>query len=556
MAITNLFKLYDVGSYSRLSKEDIEVARSSRDESISISNQKTLIRDYLKDKTDLKLVREYADDGVSGSSFSRPEFDKMMEDIEAGRINCVIVKDLSRFGREYIEAGNLLEKVFPSLGVRFISINDNVDTLYGMDSLMVAIKNIMNDSYCRDISIKTRSNLATKRAHGEFIGAFAIYGYEKDPKNHNHLIVDEYAGHIVQSIFMWKIQGMSCNAIAKRLNEMDVLSPYDYKMKNGLLYSTVFKENDRCLWQGVTIRRILENENYTGTLVQGRTTTPNHKVKKTVVKDSDQWDRVKETHDPLVSRRDFELVQKSLLLDTRTAQGEETCYPLSGMLTCVDCGANLVRRPRTIDGKLYVYYDCQEYVSSHSKRCFGHSVREDKIENLVLETIRCQIALVLKMDECLKHLDLTALTEIDRNRLNKQIVKHKTDIERYKAMIKRAYEDLYAEILTPDEYISYKEEFEIKKKAAEKALVDAEAELIKVNNKTSRHYKWVEHFIRYQNVGELTREMVLELVDSILIHDKKHVEITLAFQDEYNEAILALQELIAEEDAQGGVMYG
>ena len=147
MAITNLFKLYDVGSYSRLSKEDIEVARSSRDESISISNQKTLIRDYLKDKTDLKLVREYADDGVSGSSFSRPEFDKMMEDIEAGRINCVIVKDLSRFGREYIEAGNLLEKVFPSLGVRFISINDNVDTLYGMDSLMVAIKNIMNDSY-------------------------------------------------------------------------------------------------------------------------------------------------------------------------------------------------------------------------------------------------------------------------------------------------------------------------------------------------------------------------------------------------------------------------
>lgn len=556
MALHKLFKIYKAGSYSRLSNEDIEVARSHREESISISNQKTLIEDYLKDKEDIELVKVYADDGVSGSSFSRPDFERMMEDIEAGVIDCVIVKDLSRFGREYIEAGNLLERVFPSLGVRFISINDNVDTLYGMDTLTVALKNIVNDSYCRDISIKTRSNLATKRDHGEFIGAFAIYGYEKDPKDHNHLVIDEYAGHIVQSIFRWKIQGMSCDGIAKRLNELGVLTPYDYKIKNGMLYSTGFKENERCLWSGVTIRRILENENYTGTLVQGKWTTPNHKVKKKFKKNEEDWSKKLDKHDALVSRRDYELVQKSLLLDTRTPAGEDFCYILSGIMTCADCDASLVRRPRTINGKTYVYYDCQEYSSSHGKRCSSHSVREDKVEKLLLQAIQCQIDLVLKMDECMKYLDLSMLTELDRNRLNRQIEMHSAEVEKYRGLIKRAYEDLYCKVLTQDEYLSYREEFEIKKKTAEKALIEAKSELEKVENKTSKHYKWVENFIRYENVTELTREMVLELVDSIVIFDKKHIEITLAFQDEYNEAISLLQDLIADNEEQEVAICG
>ncbi len=541
-------KIYRVGSYSRISNEDIDLMQSDKGESSSISNQKALIEDYLKDKADLKLVKVYADDGVSGSSFSRPYFDRMMEDIECGIIDCVIVKDLSRFGREYIEAGNLLERVFPRLGVRFISINDNVDTLYGMDSLVVALKNIMNDAYCRDISIKTRSHLATRRAHGEFIGAFAIYGYEKDPKNHNRLIIDEYAGHIVQCIFRWKIQGMSCNGIADKLNDMDVLSPYDYKIKNGLLYSTTFKSNEKCLWSAVTVRRILENENYTGTLVQGKWTTPNHKVKKALKKDEEQWTKVNDRHEPLVSKRDFELVQKSLLLDTRTPAGAEYCYPLSGIMTCADCGASMVRRPRKIDGKIYVYFDCQEYFSSHQKHCHCHAVREDKVEQLVLQAIQCQIDLVLKIDECLKYLDLTMLTEMDRKRLNRQIEIHSADVEKYKNLIRHAYEDLYSQVLTQDEYMSFRDEFEIKKRTAEKSLYEVKNELEKVNNKTSRHYKWVEHFIRYQNVEELTREMVIELIDSIVIYDKKHIEITLAYQDEYNEAIQMLKELFDEND--------
>lgn len=534
-------KIYKVAAYYRLSSEDEGVSRYGKSESGSIANQKILIKDFLKDKADLKLCGEYTDDGVSGSSFHRPGFDRLMEDIEAGLIDCVIVKDLSRFGREYIDAGNLLERVFPSLGVRFISINDNVDTLYGMDSLMVAFKNIMNDAYCRDISIKTRTNLAVKRKHGEFIGAHAVYGYDKDPENHNHLVIDDYAGHIVQNIFLWRIQGMSCLSIANRLNDMGVLSPYEYKMHRGFHFATPFKQKETTLWDSVTVRRILENENYTGTLVQGRCTTANHKVKKRIIKSDDQCTKVENTHEALVSKRDFELVQKTLKLDTKNAPGEDYCYPLAGILTCPDCGANFRRRPRKVDGKMYAYCECNEYYSSKRKRCFSHAVREDKVEELVLKAIQCQIDVLLVMEECMEQLDLTKIMEIDRKRLNKQIVMLSADAEKYRGMIKNLYEDLFAGVISKEEYISFKEEFEIKAKSAEKGMIDAEIELKNLENSSSRHYKWVEHFLKYQNVSELTREMVIELVDAVMVYDKNHIEIVLAFQDEYEEAVNELK---------------
>ncbi len=540
----SLGKIYKVGAYYRLSDEDADVSSHGKDESGSIANQKILIKDFLKDKKDLVLCGEYTDDGVSGSSFQRPGFNRLMEDIEAGLIDCVIVKDLSRFGREYIDAGNLLERVFPSLGVRFISINDNVDTEHGMDSLTVAFKNIINDAYCRDISIKTRTNLAVKRKHGQFIGAQASYGYEKDPQNHNHLIVDEYAGRVVQNIFLWRIQGMSCYGIAKKLDAMGVLTPYEYKMHRGIKYYTPFKHMEDGGWSPVTVRRILENENYTGTLVQGRYTTPNHKVKTRLVLSDDKCTKVENTHEPLVSKRDFELVKKLMALDVRTAPGEEMCYPLSGILTCADCGATLSRRPRKVDGKLYVYYDCQEYCSSHRKKCFSHLVRESKVEELVLKTIQTQISLLLNMEECMEQLDLTMLMEVDRKRLEKEITIQTAEVEKYREMVKNLYEDLYAGVITKEEYVSFKEEFELKGKAAEKNLADAQVELTNVTNGSSRHYKWVEHFLKYQNVTELSREMVVELVDEILVYDKNHIEIVLAFQDEYQQAIEALREVL------------
>ncbi|MCX4325345.1 MAG: recombinase family protein, partial [Lachnospiraceae bacterium] len=220
--------IYSAAIYVRLSKEDGDVSDASRAESNSISNQRELIKDFLKEKTDIRVVSERVDDGFSGVDFERPAFQSMLEDIRQGKVDCVVVKDLSRFGRNYIESGRYIEKIFPMLGVRFIAVNDGYDSLAGKsqtDEIVIPFKNLINDAYCRDISVKIRSHLDIKRRKGEFIGSFAVFGYQKDEGDHNRLVVDEYAAKVVRDIFAWKRAGMSQQGIADRLNREGVLCP-------------------------------------------------------------------------------------------------------------------------------------------------------------------------------------------------------------------------------------------------------------------------------------------------------------------------------------------
>ena len=226
-----LSKEYNACIYARLSRDD-----GDKLESDSIINQKALIRDFISKHPEIHVVSEKTDDGYSGVNFDRPAFQEMMEDIRSGKINCVVVKDLSRFGRNYIEAGNYIERVFPFMGVRFIAINDSYDSLdrNQSDSLIIPFKNLINDAYCKDISVKIRSQLEIKRKKGQFIGAFAVYGYLKDPEDHNKLIPDTYASEVVRAIYKWKLEGMSQGRIAEKLNLQGVLCPMEYKMSMGI----------------------------------------------------------------------------------------------------------------------------------------------------------------------------------------------------------------------------------------------------------------------------------------------------------------------------------
>ncbi len=255
-------KIYHAAIYVRLSKEDGDVAGASKAESNSISNQKELIRDFLKDKEDIVVVSERVDDGYSGSSFERPSFKLMLEDIKKGVVDCVVVKDLSRFGREYIDSGRYIERLFPALGVRFIAVNDHYDSLRGDgqgDEILVPFKNLINDAYCRDISVKIRSHLEVKRRNGEFIGAFAPYGYQKDGEDRHRLVVDAYAAGVVRDIFRMKLHGMSQDAIAGKLNSDGILSPMEYKNSRGINFRTAFRVKAASGWSPVAVRRILEN---------------------------------------------------------------------------------------------------------------------------------------------------------------------------------------------------------------------------------------------------------------------------------------------------------
>mgnify|MGYP000419407330 CR=1 FL=1 len=286
-------------AYLRLSIEDGDKAESN-----SIGNQRELIRDFAAERPGLHLVEEYADDGYTGTNFERPGFKRMMEDIKSGKINCIIVKDLSRLGRNYIEMGKYLEQIFPMMGIRFIAINDNYDNANtessDSDSIVVPFKNLLNDSYCRDISIKVRSQLDMKRRKGEFIGGYAIYGYCKDKRNKNRLVVDEYAADIVRSIYRRKLEGMSAQAIAEQLNSENVLAPSEYKRLCGLNYHSGFKAGTHAKWQAIQVLRILKNEVYTGTMVQGRRQKINYKIKKIRDVEESGWIRVPNMHEAII----------------------------------------------------------------------------------------------------------------------------------------------------------------------------------------------------------------------------------------------------------------
>ena len=258
--------VYRTAIYARLSKDDGDKAESN-----SIASQKALCEEYITKHGDLELVETFVDDGYSGVDFERPAFHKMEDALRQGKVDAVLCKDLSRFSRNYIEGGRYLEKVFPMLGVRFIAINDSYDTLTEnpqSHSFLIPFKNLINDTYCKDISVKIRTNLDVKRRKGEYVGSYTPYGYRKDPQDKNRLIVDEEAGETVRQIFSFYKDGMSIGQIADHLNELGVQSPMEHKIKSGIRFETSFKTGEAAKWSYNAVRRILTNEVYIGILAQ------------------------------------------------------------------------------------------------------------------------------------------------------------------------------------------------------------------------------------------------------------------------------------------------
>lgn len=420
--MNNSKRIYRAAIYVRLSKEDGDLDDVRKAESNSISNQKSLILNYLKDKEDIEIVSIREDDGYSGATFDRPAFKLMMQDVKDGIIDCIVVKDLSRFAREYIDAGRYIERMFPAMGIRFIAINDaydSADTQAQGNEIIIPFKNLINDAYCRDISIKIRSHLETKRQNGEFVGNYCVYGYKKSEIDHNVIVPDEYAGHVVQDIFCWIKNGMSLDAISDKLNVLGILSPMAYKLSNGENYKTAFQKKDELLWTPVAVRRIATNIIYTGTLVQGKFTTPNHKVKTKILKPQEKWAVCHNNHEALVSLRTFQIVQRLLSVDMRMAPGKDSIYLLSGIAVCADCGALMTRKVSTVNGKKYVYYMCSN--NKKNKKCSSHRIKEADLESRVFDTLRDMTAILLDADEVIKEAGNSANFRIDQKKTKERI---------------------------------------------------------------------------------------------------------------------------------------
>lgn len=531
-------KIYKAAIYVRLSKEDGDVSDASKAESNSISNQKELIKDFLKDKQDIVIVSERVDDGYSGVNFERPAFQLMLEDIKQGKVDCVVVKDLSRFGRNYIESGRYIEKIFPMLGVRFIAINDNYDSLTGKsqtDEIVIPFKNLINDAYCRDISIKIRSHLDVKRRKGEFIGSFTIYGYAKDEHDHNKIVIDEYAAGVVRDIYQWKISGMSQQRIADKLNDMGVLSPAEYKKSCGIKYSANLQTKKQAIWSAVAITRILTNESYTGTLIQGKVTTPNYKVKKTVIKDEEDWVVIPNAFEAIITKEQFDMVQEILKKDTRVAPDKKSVYLFSGIAVCGDCGRQMSRKVSTVAGKKYVYYMC----SANKKEgvCSSHRIREDELEKVVVTYLNSYIDELENIQHFLEFIDKLPYQEVNVKRLNMRIVQLEEDAQKYEKLKVSVYEDLKDELISKEEYISMKQEFENRRRAALDSIAQIKIEIETLASRNGKHHEWIESFIANKGIEKLERNIVVELIDYIKIYEDKRIEIVFRYADNYKEIL-------------------
>ncbi len=551
--ISQIKKIYHAAIYVRLSKEDGAVASHEKTESNSIANQKSLIRDFLENKNDIEVVQEYVDDGFSGSNFERPAFQMMLEDIKKGKIDCVVTKDLSRFGREYIDSGMYIERLFPAMGVRFIAINDGIDSGEAKsqsDEIIIPFKNLINDAYCRDISIKIRSHLEIKRKQGDVITAFVPYGYKKNDKDKHKLEIDVYAANVVKDIFRMKLHGKSQDAIACELNSSGILPPAEYKASTGSNYQTCFKTKEKSEWTSVMVRRILTNEVYIGNLVQGKQTTPNHKVKKTIIKEKCEWIRIEKNHEPVITDRDFEVVQRLLAMDTRTSPDSDMVYNLSGIAVCADCGSPMTRKITTAGDKKYAYYICSNH--KLTKQCSQHSISVSLLEDTVLEMLKLHIKNVMNLEEILDYIGTIPFQQLDVKSLEARKQKKLEEVEKCKRLKTSLYEDMKDGILTKEEYLELHEAYLKKAKEGEEIIRQIERDIALILEEKDDKHLWMNYFTEYKDIKELTRDVVVKLICEVRVSENKEVEIVFDFDDCYKQLLESVEKLGYQVDKEPG----
>lgn len=543
-AFPAILKEWRAGLYIRLSRED-----GDKIESESVSSQRAILERFVTEHPDILLCDTYIDDGWSGTDFDRPSFQRMLSDITAKKINCIIVKDLSRFGRNYVEAGKYLETVFPLFKVRFIAVNDQLDSFENpssVNNLIVPFKNIINDEYCRDISMKVRSALDIRRRQGKFIGSFAPYGYRKDEADHNKLVIDEEAANIVRLIFDKFSKGYSIIGIARELNEFGIPSPSAYKMQRGLNCSHCGK-----YWLDTTVRRILTNEIYIGNLVQKKNEIVSYKIHVAKAVETQNRIIVKNTHEPIVSKEDFDKVQSLLERDTRMSPYKGKLSVLAGFLKCADCGRAMQKRTVKQPYRTYEYYCCSTYRKMHKKSCTKHAIRVEVIEQAVLDILNEYIGRAVDFDRLIEKVNKVRQNSGRSKRLEAEFARIEHEAEKAQNLLLDLYPDFKSGILSRDQYLALKERYENVIERTGKAERRIKSEMQDLEKGIDGTNEFIATFKKYRGFKELTREIMSELVEDIYIHEGGEIEIRLKCRESYmtaQEYFTGQQDSVADSD--------
>ena len=508
--------------YLRLSKDD-----GINSESNSIINQRELIQSYAE-KNEIEIVKEYVDDGYSGTNYDRPALKNMMEEISRKdrAFDIIIVKDLSRFGRDYIGAGTYIQKIFPQLHIRFISINDNYDSKNADMSdtnLILPIRNFINDSYARDISNKVKSSQKIKREKGEYIGSFAPYGYKKSEENKNKLIVDENVRDVIEGIFDRKLKGYSSKAIAEELNSLGTDSPKVYKEKQGLRYTGGFKVLKGGNWSAKTVNRIIENEVYIGTMVQGKSATINYKNKKQIEKDKRNWVKVEHTHEGIISKEVFYIANRMLKRDLYNTK-EKKIDLFSGMLFCKDCSSPLIRRTVKYKEKEQVFYICSKY--NKEKSCTRHSLKKEDLEEIVTGIFKEYLLFHENLYQKIQTVDVT------KGIKDTGIAVIQREKEMTQNLLSSLYVDLEEDIISKEEYQMFRGNYLEKIMKLNENIENRKKKQEAVKERIKNNEMWLFDLKQYKALTKLDRLSVVMLIDKILIGENKEIEVIFNHQEE------------------------
>ncbi|MDR1928112.1 MAG: recombinase family protein [Oscillospiraceae bacterium] len=518
-----------IAVYIRLSRED------GNEESGSVVNQKKILTEYLQQyfQDQYVIADYYADDGLTGTDDTRADFMRMVQDVEQGKVNCVLVKTLSRAFRNYSDQGYYLEYYFPQKNVRFISTGDpKIDTFTNPEAitgLEVPITGLMNDRFAAKTSSDVRRTFDHKRRNGEFIGAFAPYGYLKDPNDKNHLILDEEIVPIKREILQWFIRdGMSLAGIAKRLNDLAVPNPTAYKRSRGFQYCNPGAEACDGLWVGSTVRRILTDKMNLGHMVQGKQRVVSYKVHDRVTTSSSEWFLKENTHAPTFTQEEYDAVQRLFKRDTRTPNDSRTVHMFSGFMRCRDCGKALQRKA----ANNIVYYACRTYVEKSKTRCTRHSIREDMLSAAVLETIQAQIAMLECLPDITNEINQTPVLHSQETRIEKRLAEQRRELEKVRRLADGLYADWKAELMTQDTFMRRNAKYGEQEKQLSATIANLEDEQRRVAQAATGESTVFDMFLKHKNVQQLDRALLVELVDKIYVHENKKITIVFQVADE------------------------
>ena len=525
-------KHYIAGLYYRLSQED-----ERQGESVSIDNQRTILRKYAEERG-FTIHDEYIDDGVSGTTFQRPEVQRLLDDAKTGVINTIIVKDLSRFGRNYIEVGQYVDYVFPAFGIRFIAIQDNVDT-ENRDSgamEMMPIMNVFNEWHAANTSKKIRAVLKSNAREGKYHARKAPYGYVKSDTEKKTPIVDEEAAAVVKRIFEMRASGLSPHKIADKLNEDKIPNPSKYSFDK---YGIVGKRNHFNLWAFCAVNSILRNPTYLGHMAQQRWGSVSYKNHKRYKKDESEWIVVKNTHEPIITQ---ELWDKVREVEKSVAQGRKTkrgyTHPLSGFLFCADCDGKMKLNYINRDGKLYFNFNCGNHLRLGKSYCFSHFIQAKDIEAIVLDDMR-EMAQRIVLDEktiredFIRHNAELADKAIKSAKKELQIKRKRA--EELSRLMQLAYEDRLKGKMPEDICIGFIQKYSDEQKKLEAEIEELEAKLTETENTIQSADDFIRNIKKYLEAPELTREMCYELIDRIIVgghpkHTGKEREIDIVYK--------------------------